>query len=135
MDFIENLRQWTSEQADKLTGQDNTYHRSSGKTQKEYEQDIDFYKNLEDAVRKSAVVLGALDGAVASGGAAAAAGAPLLMTIPEVAANAWMGHFVPWMGAAIQKGFDNARNGGSPKAQWELEYERRRRQREEEDDY
>lgn len=124
--FIENLRQWTSEQADKLTGQENTYHRSSGKTQKEYEQDIDFYKNLEDVVRKSAVVLGALDGAVASGGAAAAAGMPLWAAATDVAANAWMGHFYPWLGAAIQKGSDNARNGGSPKA---------RRYREEEEEY
>ena len=125
-DFIENFRQWASEQADKLTGQDNTYHRSSGKTQKEYEQDIDFYKNLEKAVRRSAVVLGALDGAVTAGGAAAAAGAPLLTAIPDVASGAWLGHLYPWMGAAIQKGSDNARNGGSPKA---------RRYREEEEEY
>ena len=115
--FIENLRQWTSEQADKITGQDNIYHRSSGKTQKEYEQDIDFYKNLEDAVRKSAVVLGALDAAVASGGASIAAGAPVLSeVIPNVASSAWIGHFYPWIGAAIQKGLDNDKNGGSPKS-------------------
>ena len=135
MDFFENLRQWASEQADKLTGQENIYHRSSGKTQKEYEQDIDFYKRLEDATRKSAVALGALDSAVATGGAAAAVSAPLITAIPDVAAGAWIGHLLPWLGAKAQKSYDDRNNGGTPKAQWELEYERRRRQREEEEDY
>lgn len=106
--FIENLRQWTSEQADKLTGQENVYHRSSGKTQKEYEQDLEFYKNLEDATRKSAVVLGALDGAAA--GLGSTVGMPLWAQISNTASGAWMGHFWPWIAAAVEKQIDKDKN-------------------------
>lgn len=110
--FIENLRQWTSEQADKLTGQENIYHRSSGKTQKEYEQDLEFYKNLEDATRKSAVVLGALDGAVT--GLGSTVGMPLWAQIGNAASGAWMGNFWPWYAAAVEKQIDKNKNGGRP---------------------
>lgn len=120
-DFVESLRQALSHGYDKLTDQSNIYHRSSGKTQKEYKQDIEFYKNLEDATRKSAVILGALDGAVASGGIAAAEGLPLWLAGTNIANNAWLGHLVPWLGAGIEKNLDNEANGFTP-SDWRRNY-------------
>ena len=114
MSFIENLRQWTSEQADKLTDQSNTYHRSSGKTDTEYEQDIRFYKNLEDATRKSAVILGALDGAAFGGLGTLASGASLPSVIGMAASQGYMGHLWPFLSAAYEKKWDNEKNGGRP---------------------
>lgn len=76
MGFIDNLRQWTSEQFDKITDQQNTYHRSSGKTQKEFENDLKTYKALETGLIADAVLSAAgLGAALAPGAAAAAKGA------------------------------------------------------------
>lgn len=116
--FIENLRQWTSEQADKLTGQENIYHRSSGKTQKEYEQDLEFYKNLEDATRKSAVVLGSIDGAALGLGGAASSTLPLWMKIISTAGDSYIGNLFPYIGALVEKQSDMQKN--EPKKYKEL---------------
>lgn len=84
-DFIENMRQGMSNWFDSLTGQENTYHKSTGKTQKEYEQDIGTYKNLEDALKAwttlASIAEGAAIGYGLSGGASAASGAG---KIPEI---------------------------------------------------
>lgn len=47
MGFIDNIRKAIDNAADSLTGQENIYHRSTGKTQKEFENDINTYKALE----------------------------------------------------------------------------------------
>lgn len=62
MGLLENLRQWTSERIDDMLDQDNTYHRSSGKTQKEYANDLKTLQDLETATKVGTVALGALGG-------------------------------------------------------------------------
>ena len=123
MGFIENLRQWTSEQADKLTGQENVYHRSTGKTQKEYENDINTYKALENGVLADALftsaglgaglgaevlganpVLGAMVGA-RRGGMLAPGAAALL---GGLTGGSFGGGF-----AGGEKRWDNKENGGT----------------------
>lgn len=81
MGFIENWRDAFSKGFDKLTDQQNTYHRSTGKTQKEYEQDLKTYKQLEagliaDSVLSAAGLAAGLAPGLAAGakGAATAAG-------------------------------------------------------------
>lgn len=72
MDFMENLRQWASQGFDALTGQENVYHRSTGKTQREYENDIDTYKALQTGIAIDAMLSAA--GLGAGLGAAGAQG-------------------------------------------------------------
>ena len=62
MGLLENLRQWTSERIDDMLDQDNTYHRSSGKTQKEYANDLKTLQDLETAAKIGTVALGAVGG-------------------------------------------------------------------------
>ena len=60
MGLLENLRQWTSERIDDMLDQDNTYHRSSGKTHKEYANDLKTLQDLETAAKIGTVALGAV---------------------------------------------------------------------------
>lgn len=62
MGLLENLRQWTSERIDDMLDQDNTYHSSSGKTQKEYANDLKTLQDLETAAKVGTVALGAAGG-------------------------------------------------------------------------
>lgn len=110
MGFIENLRQWASEGYDKLTDQQNTYHQSTGKTQKEYEQDIDFYKRLEDATSKSATVLGTIDGAALGLGSALSSTLPLWTKIISAVGDAYIGNVFPYIGTLAEKQLDMQKN-------------------------
>ena len=106
MDFMENLRQWASQGFDALTGQENVYHRSTGKTQREYENDIDTYKALQTGIAIDAMLsaagLGAGLGAAGGAGLAHAANsaitpgiigdASIALTNPAVASAA----ISPW---------------------------------------
>lgn len=78
MGLLENLRQWTSERIDDMLDQDNTYHRSSGKTQKEYANDLKTLQDLETAAKIGTVALGAVGGG--------ALGAEVLGTSPILGA-------------------------------------------------
>ena len=113
MGFIENLRQLASEGYDKLTDQQNTYHMSTGKTQKEYQQDVDFYKRLEDATRKSATVLGAIEGAALGGGSSYYLARDILpVALGNAGLGAWVGHLYPWVFSMAQKKGDMIDNEG-----------------------
>ena len=95
--FIVNMRQGMSNWFDSLTGQENTYHQSTGKTQEEFEQDLDFYENLEDILRAETVTLGTIGGAM------------LPMSIPF--AGAAPGGYLPWLFTEVQKRLDEKENG------------------------
>lgn len=87
--FIENLRQWASNGFDKMLNQENTYHRSSGKTQREYENDIKTLQALETGTKVSAAIDAAGLAAVLGG----AAGAKVLGSdaVPMILGNAARG--------------------------------------------
>lgn len=85
MGFIDNLRQWTSEQFDKITDQQNTYHRSSGKTQKEFEQDLKTYNALQAGLVADALLASTgLGLGLGAAGGSAAAGAATAGTAPSI---------------------------------------------------
>ena len=112
MGFIENMRQWTSNRFDDITGQENIYHKSTGKTQKEYENDLDFYKDYEKAVGAGAAGLGALGGTALGVGSAAGMGLPWV--ISNAASDEIAAGFLTALVTALQKKYDNAKNGGTP---------------------
>ena len=69
--FIENMRQALSSAIDKGLGNDNVYHRSSGKTQKEYENDLKTLQALEKGTKISATIDAMALGAALGGSAGA----------------------------------------------------------------
>lgn len=85
MGLIENLRQWTSERFDDITDQKNTYHRSSGKTQKEFEQDLKTYNALQAGLVADALLASTgLGLGLGAAGGSAAAGAATAGTAPSI---------------------------------------------------
>lgn len=87
MDFIENLRKWASGSADKVNGQENVYHMSSGKNQKEYEQDADFYKEWEEYIDDlTALALG-----------------PVATARRMATSDHFREHYLPWIGSTSRK--------------------------------
>lgn len=126
MGFIDNLRQWTSEQFDKITDQQNTYHRSSGKTQKEFENDLKTYKALETGLIADSILaaagLGAAGGQAANA-AIAAKGLPAAASfVTDAAGNTvasnmlapvlYQGTGLSQLGAGILGGLGGAGLGG-----------------------
>lgn len=87
MGFIENMRNAVSNWADSMTGQENTYHRSTGKTQKEYENDINTYKALEAGL--------IADSILSAAGLGAGIAVPVLGTGTAGTAAATTGSFFP----------------------------------------
>lgn len=126
MGFIDNLRQWTSEQFDKVTDQQNTYHRSSGKTQKEFENDLKTYKALEAGVIADSILAAAglgVAGGQAANAAIAAKGLPAAASfVTDAAGNTvasnmlapvlYQGTGLSQLGAGVLGGLGGAGLGG-----------------------
>ena len=129
MSFIDNLRQWTSEQFDKMTDQQNTYHRSSGKTQKEFGNDIETYKALEKGILVDALLSSAGVGAGLGAGLLGIAGSTVVLGIAGMEVVKSTAPLLPAGTAAIlgsvaggslgggfagaEKQWDNKENGGT----------------------
>lgn len=126
MGFIENMRNAVSNWADSMTGQENTYHRSTGKTQKEYENDINTYKALEAGVIADSILAAAglgVAGGQAANAAIAAKGLPAAASfVTDAAGNTvasnmlapvlYQGTGLSQLGAGVLGGLGGAGLGG-----------------------
>ena len=111
MGFLENLRQWTSERFDDLTGQENIYHKSTGKTQKEFENDLKTYKALELGLDAETALLMAGLGAAGGSALASATATPQIIgdiavasTLPGAASTISVPTIAPQLAAGIGAG-------------------------------